>query len=297
MKQLKLRGAGGRSNLGAEDVLFLIRHDRQKLNRLRLFLSWKDVRKNVKDKEGRTQELTVDELMEDTQGDGDAQDGDDAQMKGQTQQNATGAARVRRRQIRFSWEPLSAYTGILGAADEDASDDEDQRDAYMDQNARLKAADEATRNMSHEQYIFYSECRQASFTYKKAKRFRDWSTLSAQVGTRINVDLVDTLGFLAHEMVTEITETALAVKTEWESSSSLLKARGKRRRDPLQTDLEGVESTLFAREKQDRTPLTNEHIWEAYRRLEVKGAMSVPVQTFRTGRAVNENVSGALAIM
>ncbi len=28
--------------------------------------------------------------------------------------------------------------------------------------------------MTREQYLEYSECRHASFTYKKAKKFRDW---------------------------------------------------------------------------------------------------------------------------
>ena len=35
--------------LAAEDVIFLIRDDRGKVNRLRTYLSWKDVRKKVKD--------------------------------------------------------------------------------------------------------------------------------------------------------------------------------------------------------------------------------------------------------
>ena len=35
--------------LSAEDVIFLIRDDRGKVNRLRTYLSWKDVRKKEKD--------------------------------------------------------------------------------------------------------------------------------------------------------------------------------------------------------------------------------------------------------
>lgn len=50
--------------LSAEDLIFLIRHDRPKVNRLRTFLSWKDVRKNVKDKDGGGP-TDAEELMED----------------------------------------------------------------------------------------------------------------------------------------------------------------------------------------------------------------------------------------
>lgn len=37
--------------MSVEDLIFIIRHDRSKVNRLRTYLSWKDVRKKVKDSE------------------------------------------------------------------------------------------------------------------------------------------------------------------------------------------------------------------------------------------------------
>lgn len=42
----------GARYLSAEDLIFLIRHDRGKVNRLRTYLSWKDVRKHAKDSGG-----------------------------------------------------------------------------------------------------------------------------------------------------------------------------------------------------------------------------------------------------
>jgi transcription initiation protein SPT3 len=42
----------GAKTLQAEDLIFLIRHDRGKVNRLRTYLSWKDVRKHAKDSGG-----------------------------------------------------------------------------------------------------------------------------------------------------------------------------------------------------------------------------------------------------
>ena len=38
--------------MSAEDLIFLIRHDRGKVNRLRTYLSWKDVRTHAKDSGG-----------------------------------------------------------------------------------------------------------------------------------------------------------------------------------------------------------------------------------------------------
>lgn len=42
----------GQRYLSAEDLIFLIRHDRGKVNRLRTYLSWKEVRKTAKDSGG-----------------------------------------------------------------------------------------------------------------------------------------------------------------------------------------------------------------------------------------------------
>ena len=42
----------GARYLSPEDLIFLIRHDRGKVNRLRTYLSWKDVRKHAKDSGG-----------------------------------------------------------------------------------------------------------------------------------------------------------------------------------------------------------------------------------------------------
>ncbi len=42
----------GARYLSSEDLIFLIRHDRGKVNRLRTYLSWKDVRKHAKDSGG-----------------------------------------------------------------------------------------------------------------------------------------------------------------------------------------------------------------------------------------------------
>jgi transcription initiation protein SPT3 len=165
----------------------------------------------------------------------------------------------------------------LGGAEEDADDDEGQHGAYLDQLARLKTADDATRTMTHEQYLFYSECRQASFTYKKPKKFKDWSTLQLHPGARSNVDVVETLGFLAHEIVSQLTETSLAVKAEWDTEML-----SKKRKHVLDTDALEAERSLFAGENKNQTPIQAQHVFEAYRRLEEAGQAVHPMDSYRT---------------
>jgi hypothetical protein len=50
--------------LSAEDLIFLIRDDRGKVNRLRTYLSWKDVRKRAKDDNGADAGDVVEDLGE-----------------------------------------------------------------------------------------------------------------------------------------------------------------------------------------------------------------------------------------
>ncbi|KAJ3194282.1 Transcription initiation protein spt3 [Irineochytrium annulatum] len=110
----------GSKHLGAEDLMFLIRHDRKKTNRLRTFLSWKDVRKMNKDKAGGAPDAgDLDEAIEDTAG------GTEVKAK---------ANKIR---IKFSWDLFNTYGNVL-SDDEGDDEDEDEQQAYNDQISRLR---------------------------------------------------------------------------------------------------------------------------------------------------------------
>ncbi len=95
----------------AEDLIFLIRKNKEKCNRLRVYLSWKDVRKNVKDKEAPA----FDEVMEDAMLEKDI--------------------RTRQKMIKFSWELLADYTNNL---DDDEELNEGEESAFQEQKQRLR---------------------------------------------------------------------------------------------------------------------------------------------------------------
>ncbi|KAI9005175.1 transcription initiation factor IID, 18kD subunit-domain-containing protein [Phycomyces nitens] len=246
--------------LSAEDLIFLMRHDRAKVNRLRSFLSWKDVRKNAKDASGDQ----VDEMVEE----------------------AT-SGKLYRSIIKLPWELVNQFLDVLvkPSNPEEESDDEDDLEAYMDSVQRLRDADEITRAMTREEYVHYSECRQASFTYRKGKRFREWSNMSSYVDVRPNDDIVDSLGFLTYEMVSKLTRTAIQIKND------LCKAGGAKKDDetpdngpgaggasatpqndsedscsPTANDTDGI--GLFLQPSSEPTPLQPEHIHEAFRRMQ-----------------------------
>lgn len=53
--------------------------------------------------------------------------------------------------------------------------DDEEKAASIARLKKLKMADDRTKNMTREEYVHWSECRQASFTFRKGKRFREWA--------------------------------------------------------------------------------------------------------------------------
>lgn len=77
-------------------------------------------------------------------------------------------AKAQKITIKLPWEIFTMYADILSTDDEEDDDDIEAHEASIQ---RLKEADDATREMTREEYQHYSDCRQASFTYRKGKAF------------------------------------------------------------------------------------------------------------------------------
>ncbi|KAI9630709.1 hypothetical protein KEM48_013678 [Puccinia striiformis f. sp. tritici PST-130] len=180
-----------------EDLIFLIRHDRAKVNRLRTYLGWKDVRKKAR--EDGVDEKDIESFEPDPNG-------------------PSNKLKSQKLKLKIPWELSSIYNDVILANDENDDDEEDQDDkeAYEASEKRLREADEITRHMTREEYQHYSDCRQASFTYRKAKRFREFVGLSNYIEGNPKDEVVDVLGFLSYEMVRVLCEKGLAVKRDYE---------------------------------------------------------------------------------
>ncbi|KAI0700618.1 TFIID-domain-containing protein [Cytidiella melzeri] len=256
----------GARYLAAEDLIFLIRHDRAKVNRLRTYLSWKEVRKHAKDSsgDGGAQEVDIPE------------DGADDKLT-QKAQKIT---------IKLPWELLTMFQDVLP---QDEEEDEDDIEAHEASIQRLKEADDATRQMTREEYQHYSDCRQASFTYRKAKRFKEFLNLPPHLDLKANDDTIDIVGFLAFEMVRSLTLAGLEVKKSLEESylrddayanSSMVLGKRKNtgglasdakrmRRDQTPEDDSPLpQSSLFVPPSEARTSLRPEHIQDAFARMQ-----------------------------
>ncbi|KAI9304931.1 transcription initiation factor IID, 18kD subunit-domain-containing protein [Cunninghamella echinulata] len=290
--------------LTAEDIIFLIRHDHAKVNRLRSFLSWKDVRKNTKDGTGDP----VEEVVEDT--------------------NSVG--RLYRSMIKLPWELWNQYSDAMVKSSnnqDEESDNDEELEAYKDSIQRLKEADDITKAMTREEYVHYSECRQASFTYRKNKRYREWASISSLVEMKPNDDIVDCLGFLTYEIISKLTTLALKIKTDImeaegkkeEENMSLVSGIKRKRKEDEKDDNKDSQDTststlspsitatdfvtvntanniknndkegtgLFSLPLTEQTPLLPEHIYEAFRRLQ---QVQQPMKNFRGGLIRTKNI-------
>ncbi|EDR12226.1 uncharacterized protein LACBIDRAFT_246295 [Laccaria bicolor S238N-H82] len=252
----------GARYLSAEDLIFLIRHDRGKVNRLRTYLSWKDVRKHAKDSGGDGVE-TLDDGP-----DGEKQRSYHVPPDIYPLSSDKLTAKAQKITIKLPWEITTIYSEVLRQSGHQSDDEEDEDDieAHEASIQRLKEADDATRQMTREEYHHYSDCRQASFTYRKAKRFRDFLNLPPQLDLKPNDDTVDIVGFLAFEMVRSLTLAGLTVKKSLEESvlrdDYTSPSQGKRKANG------GVVNTLFLPPPEARTALRPEHIQDAFSRMQ-----------------------------
>lgn len=251
----------GTKSIAPEDVIFLIRNDKAKVNRLRTYLSWKDVRKNAKDQEGGGTEA----LIEGDAG-GGAAGGAAGAASSQANDSSKMLSRYKKLKIRLPWEIQFMFSELhLETTEEAEQVDDDEREATVASLKRLKMADDRTRNMTKEEYVHWSECRQASFTFRKAKRFREWALIPQLCDSRPHDDVIDILGFLTFEIVCSLTEESIQIRNAEEKliQKLLLKTGGlnkeinKRKR-----------KYLFDKPEKLAKPLMPYHIEEAWRRLQ-----------------------------
>ncbi|KAI0610083.1 Transcription factor spt3 [Pyrenophora tritici-repentis] len=212
----------GSKSISTDDLFMLIRHDRAKISRLRHFLQWKDVRRSVKDSDDKGGDAGADV------GAGDAD-------------IAAGVVGA----------------GGPGAAPVDAS--KKAKRAKVD--LVWDNADERTKNMTREEYVHWSDCRQASFTYRKGKRFKEWAGFGLITDSKPSDDIIDILGFLTFEIVQTLTEEALKVKDAedlYKKNHGGEQNRLKRKR----------ERGPFDAPEEAREPVQPSHVQEGYRRLQ-----------------------------
>lgn len=249
----ELAARRGSRSITINDLIFQIRDDAPKVSRLRTFLSWKDVRKNVKD-------------SDDKGGEGDLGAGDDpvggVVPGGPVDDGAK--SKNKKAKVGLPWEPSSFYNVEVPERDDEEDEEEEEMNYITLQ--RLRKADERTKAMTREEYVTWSEFRQASFTYRKGKRFREWAGFGLVTDSKPSDDIVDILGFLTFEMVQTLTEEALKIKDH----EDLIKGSNNSSDDKNSKKRKLVQGGLFDPPSEGRTPVEPRHVQEAFRRLQAR---------------------------
>ncbi|KAI5170862.1 transcription initiation protein SPT3 [Nematocida sp. LUAm3] len=135
------------------------------------------------------------------------------------------------RKLKYSWLPKRIYENIEQLKD------------------RMSLIDRMTENMSKEEYLDFTECRQASFTFRKTKRFREF--LNTEY--KIKDEVIDALGFIAYEIVFDIISLAGEISTK----------KHNLKEEPLYSD------SIFGKEAR-KIPISKSDIDETCRRLKEK---------------------------
>ncbi|KAK3991351.1 transcription initiation factor IID, 18kD subunit-domain-containing protein [Cladorrhinum sp. PSN332] len=247
----ELASRRGSRAITINDLIFQIRDDAPKVSRLRTFLSWKDVRKNVKDSDDKGGEADL----------GAGEDPVGGVVPGGPVDDTT--KKNKKSKVGLPWEPASFFPVEVPEREDEEDEEEEEMNHITLQ--RLRKADERTKAMTKEEYVTWSEYRQASFTYRKGKRFREWAGFGVVTDSKPSDDIVDILGFLTFEMVQTLTEEALKIKENEdlhrERNGDSARA-AKKRKAPS----EG----LFAPPSEGRSPVEPRHIQEAFRRLQAR---------------------------
>ncbi|CAK7264949.1 Transcription initiation protein spt3 [Sporothrix epigloea] len=245
----ELAARRGSRSITINDLIFQIRQDAPKVSRLRTFLSWKDVRKNVKDSEDKGADVDI----------GGGEDVAGTPPPGAPVEDA--AKKNKKNKLGLPWEPASFFSSEVPERDEEEDEEEEEMNYITLQ--RLRKADDRTKAMTREEYVTWSEYRQASFTYRKSKRFREWAGFGIVTDTKPADDIIDILGFLTFEMVQTLTEEALRIKDhedQWKERSGDNEANGTKKRK--------LDQGLFTLPGEGRSPVEPKHIQEAFRRLQ-----------------------------
>ncbi|KAK7755602.1 Transcription initiation protein spt3 [Diatrype stigma] len=261
----ELAARRGVRTITINDLIFQIRDDAPKVSRLRTFLSWKDVRKSAKDSDEKGGDADLGGVGDDPTG-GVGVVGGPGGVPGAGPVPVEEAAKKNKKaKVKLPWEPSSFYSQEVPERDDEEDEEEEEMNFITLQ--RLQKADERTKAMTREEYVTWSEYRQASFTYRKGKRFREWAGFGIVTDSKPSDDIVDILGFLTFEMVQTLTEEALKIKEQedlWKERSGGENGSSNSKKRKL------APQGLFDPPSEGRTPVETRHVQEAFRRLQTR---------------------------
>ncbi|RMX54548.1 hypothetical protein pdam_00004566 [Pocillopora damicornis] len=181
---------GGRF-MSVEDIIFLMRKDKEKLKRLIKYLNFKDVKNKTQKQTSQDDDEVLEAAASETKG-------------------------SKKRKVSYDFVSTIDQTGDLVALFEDDDIDELKQE-------RNERAERLSRTLDPQQYLEFTECRQANFN-KKAGKFKEWLDCASLIDMKPNTPVMEVFSFLAYEIVGQIVDLALLVKKDLEACDVLTQA-------------------------------------------------------------------------
>ncbi|CAH3035361.1 unnamed protein product [Pocillopora meandrina] len=181
---------GGRF-MSVEDIIFLMRKDKEKLKRLIKYLNFKDVKSKTQKQTSQDDDEVLEAAASETKG-------------------------SKKRKVSYDFVSTIDQTGDLVALFEDDDIDELKQE-------RNERAERLSRTLDPQQYLEFTECRQANFN-KKAGKFKEWLDCASLIDMKPNTPVMEVFSFLAYETVGQIVDLALLVKKDLEACDVLTQA-------------------------------------------------------------------------
>lgn len=245
-----LAARAGKKTVSLNHIIFQARHDEPRVQRLKCLLQWRAIRLEAKKRN------------KDTQDDVEIDDSDelsDDLLESPTVEEVA-AKRTEPAAATLPWDVESYYSVIPPGGD---TNEKLLNDPGQHSLQRLRWADEVTKAMTSEEYAMYSDYRHASFTTRKANRFREWAGIGIVADIVKKEDSLEILGFLAAEMVKRLTDIALTIQAQ--------DLAAHRARVGLPSIKSGHRKYgLFVTEDPERKPIDAGHIRRAFRETQAK---------------------------
>ena len=240
-----LAARAGRKTVSLNHIIFQVRHDEPRVQRIKTLLRWRAIRLEAKKRNQDTQDgVDID----------DADEISDELLEHPTVEEFA-AKRTEPAASTLPWDVESYYSNIPPGGD---TNEKLLNDPGEDSLQSLRWADEVTRAMTSEEYAIYSEYRHASFTTRKPKRFREWAGIGVVADIVKREDSLEILGFIAAEMVKRLTDIALTIQAQdlaaHRAQAGLPSAKSGHR-----------ECGLFVTKEPEREPIDVRHIRRAFR--------------------------------
>lgn len=180
----------GEKQIALEDILFLLRKNKDKLKRLLRYYEVKDMKHVIKGSVSANDDASKAEMLVN-------QEKIDRKMMGKN------------RQVCYDFLSNIDQTGELLALFH-------ERDLDPVKHERLLRAELQAQGMDTQQYLDFCQARQANFSrkYTKSQRFRDWLQLNLNPEIQLSAAAVELFSYMAYEAVAELVDLALLVKQD-----------------------------------------------------------------------------------